>query len=213
MNSCPGQINACAMRVSRLEPNGVPDPGADNLIVSAGLASMSFTPVYAEGEEIEVKNACGDICIAYKAPARLKRIDLVLDLCQLDPELFEMLAGGGVLTDGDAVGYEAPDVGEDPTPYGVSMELWAQRIIDGELDPDFPYEWWVFPRTRWRFNERTFNNGPMSHPLSGEGTQNTNWYDGPLNDWPLPPADRLWQHIPTSGVPTTSCGYGVLSAS
>lgn len=213
MNVCPGQIQACAMRVARLEPNGVPDPGANNLIVTNSLVTFTLTVVYADGEEFEVKNGCGDVCLTFKDCDRLKRIDFTLDVCQLDPELTELLAGGTVLTSGQAVGYKAPLIGDGcPNPNGVSVELWARRVIDGAIDPDFPYEWWVFPRLFPRITERTFQNGPMSHPFSGFGNENPNWFDGPLNDWPVD-SDGLWQHLPTDSIPTASCGYGVLQAS
>lgn len=210
-NTCPGQIQACAMRVARLDTNGVPSPGADNLVVTDSLVTMEFTPVYAEGDEFEVKNACGDVCLTFKDDDRFKRVDISsLDICELDPELFELLGGGDVLTDGEAVGYASPEV--DGVSNAVSLELWAKRIVDGEQEDLFPYEWWVFPRVRLRWTARTFNNGPMSHPFQGRGTENPNWADGPANDWPVA-SDRVFQHIPTTSIPTTSCGYQELVAS
>lgn len=214
-NDCLAQIQACAMRVARLEPNGVPDPGANNLYVSDSLIKFEYTPVYSTGDEFEVKNACGDVCVNFKDQDRLKRADATLEICTPDPELSELLSGGVVLTAGAAVGYGAPTVGATPNPNGVSIELWTKRIDDdGNLDDVYPYAWWVFPRMYLRPAARTFENNPVNNLFEGYGLENPNWYNGPTNNWPLPNgSSRIFQWIPTTYIPTAMCGYQTISAS
>lgn len=211
-NDCRPQIQACALRVARLDSNGVPSPGANNLYVSDALVSMGFTAEQTEGEEFEMPNACGNI-ITFKDDDKLRRLNIELSLRVPDPELTELLAGGAVLTDGEAVGYAWPELNEAPNPNGVSIELWAKRITEGgQIDPDFPYNWWAFPLSKLFVNDGTFENGPFQPTFSGFATENENWFDGPLNDWPVA-SDRVLQYIPTATLPTTQCGYIELVAS
>jgi hypothetical protein len=206
-------VQACAIRVSRLESNGVPSPGADSLYVSDALTQLQVTPVISEGDEFEIKNACGEVCVNFKDCDRLKRLDLTLGFCYPDPELLELVAGGSLLTSGDAVGYAYPELGATSCPNGVSIELWARRIgTDGSSDADFPWEWYVLPRTYWQHSTRTFENGPITVELTGFATENENWFDGPLNDWPVG-SDRVLQSIPSASIPDPACGYAELVAS
>lgn len=212
-NSCPSLVQACAIRVSRLDASGVPAPGANNMIVTDALTQLAITPVIEAGDEFKVKNACGALCINVKDCDRLARLDLSLGLCKQDPQLQELLTDGVVLTSGGAVGYGFPRIGEAHCPNGVSVEVWAKRYdIGGSLDPAFPYEWFVLPKTFWQWDTRTFANGPIEVQLKGFAVENDNWYDGPTNNWPVA-SDRVLQSIPTNSLPTVKCGYTALVAS
>ena len=211
-NNCARQVQACAIRVARLDGAGVPDPGASNLYVTDALTQLGVEPVIAEGDEFEVKNACGEVCVNVKDCDRLRRLDLTLGLCYPDPELQELLAGGTVLTSGDAVGYAFPELGAAACPNGVSVELWTKRYdTGGSLDADFPYEWYVLPKTFWQHSTRTFENGPITIEFQGFAVENENWFDGPLNDWPVA-STAVMQSIPTATLPTTACGYQTIAA-
>ena len=59
---------------------------------------MSFTPEYEDGEEITEKAADGTVCVSFKAPDRLKRATMELAICEPDPELTALLAGGVLLS-------------------------------------------------------------------------------------------------------------------
>lgn len=209
---CLGQLHACRMRLANLEPNGVPKPGADNLYVTDALVRMATTPVYTEGEEITVQNACGENCMDYKGDDNFRRVDVVIEICTQDPVLSAMLSQGVVLADGDARGYAAPPLGVQ-SGNGISVELWTKRINDGDLDPDFPYAWWAFPKIKGlRPGEKAFEKGPVANIFNGRGLENPNWFDGPLNDWPAT-SDRVYQWIETDTLPDASCGAQVLVAS
>ncbi len=212
-NDCASQIQSCAVRVAVLESDGVPLPGDNNLYVTDGLVKLTAKRVVSAGEDFELKNACGSICLTFKDCDRLKRYEFDLELCFTSPQLMAMLTGGAVLTDmtTGAVGYADQAVGE-PCPAFVSVEIWAKRIIDGHQDPDFPYNWWAFPSTTWALGDREFANAPSSTLLTGFGVENPNWFDGPGNDWPVA-SDRVAQFIPTTMLPTIACGSQPLPVS
>lgn len=214
-NDCLPSIQACAMRVARLDGSGVPDPGADSLYVTDGLITLTATPVYRDGDQFQLVNACGGIPLDYRDQDRLLRLDVELNIAAPDPELTELMAGGTVLTHGAAVGYAAPELLINPNPNGVSVELWSKRVDeDGGLDPTFPYMHWVFPRGWLRVGAKNFENGPMNNPFSGYMKQNSNWFDGPLNDWPVA-SNRVFQYLPVaaSDLPTALCGYQPITPS
>ena len=217
MATCARIVQACALRVARLEPNGVPDPGANNMYVSDALTQLVVDPQVEEGDEFTVKNGCGAICVNVKDCDRLKRLNVTLGLCYPDPELQELLAGGVVLTNvlpgDDAVGYGFPRLNEAACPNGVSVELWAKRYdSSGAPDSTFPYEWYVLPRVYLQHGGRTHENGPLAIEFAGFAIENENWFDGPENDWPVD-SDRVYQSIPTASIPTAACGYATIQVS
>ena len=120
-----GSLFALGIRVTKLGPTGAPLPGARNSYVSDALVQAQLGLEYEDGDEIVQKNGAGLVCLTYKAPDSLKRGTIEgLQICQPDPNLLAMMVGGNVLMEGDReVGYQAPEVGTDPTPYGVSVCL------------------------------------------------------------------------------------------
>jgi hypothetical protein len=184
------------------------------MVVSDALVSLGISAVYTDGDEIEDKNACGVVGVNYRAADSFKRLDVNIELLTPDPYLQEMLSGGTLLDPGGGapMGFAAPPIGE-VTGNGVSVELWANRIDDGDLDLNYPYAWWVYPKLRnLRIGDYSHENG-ANHPVfSGQAVENANWYDGPLNDWPND-SDRVAQWVPTNTIPTVSCGYGTVAAS
>lgn len=211
---CVGQAQGCAIRVTRLQANGRTQPGASSMIVSNAIVRFVSTPVYTDGTEIEQKNACGVVCINYKAPDSYKREDVELQICTHDPFLMEMLTdGASVLSDGTLRGYSGPSVGE-VAGDGVSIEIWTKRITGGALDPDAPYAWHVWPKvTSLRPGARTFEDGPNMPTFTGQANENPNWVDGPLNDFPED-SSKTYQWIETTTLPDTDvCGYQTVAVS
>lgn len=213
-NDCLPHVQACRIRVARLEADGVPLPGANNLYVSDALVSLAFAWQVESGDEITEKNACGDVKVNYRGDDQLRRGNVTIRIVTPDPQLSELLSGGSVLTAGDRVGYAAPSLGAVNSD-AISIELWAKRIRDGRLDATYPYAWWVYP---WidhlRPDDHEHNNGNLPMQFVGEAYENDNWLDGPLNNWPGT-STQVYQWLPAlaSEVPAAACGYQTLVAS
>lgn len=210
---CRGQVNACRIRVARLDTNGVPLPGANNLYVSDALVSLAFSAVYTDGDEIEEKNGCGISKVNYRSPDTFKRGDVEITLVTPDPYLSEMLSAGDVLTAAPRPkGFAAPPLGE-VTGNGVSIELWSIRVDDGGDDANYPYAHWAYPRVKnLRIGDHSHEQGVLKPVFSGQAYENINWFDGPTGDWPAT-SDRVYQWLPTNVLPVASCSYQVLAAS
>lgn len=182
-------IQAVAVRATKLGADGAPLVGVSNAFVTTQFTRVSFTPEYEEGEEINEKGADGTVCVYYKMPDTLKRVNLQVAICKPQPEIYEMLADGSLLENATAevVGYATPLVGTEPNPDGLGLEVWSRAIVDGRPAAVNPYIRWVFPYAKMRMDgERALENGSMAHQFSGWALGNAAFGDGPVGDWTFP---------------------------
>lgn len=207
-----GSVRGVALRVTRLSADGSPEVGsACDAILTGGFINLTFTPAYSTGDEIEVKNAAGEVCVYFKMPDTLKNVAVKLELCDPDPALTEMLVGGDVLTasygtslappqtqagDTAAVGYAAESIGVQGSPYGVAIEVWAQAVVNGKAASQQPYWHYVFPYQTFALDgDRVVENGALATVFSGVGGGNAAFGTGPNLDTsgvtPLP-AETAW---------------------
>jgi len=196
------------LRVARLNAAGATPVDTTGMFVSDGMVQLAFGLEFTDGDEIEKKNAAGKVCVAYKAPDRLKRLTISsLEICSPNPELYQLLAGGNLLTASTptvrTVGYQAPAIGTDPMPNGISLEVWTAAVTaDGSAPAVDPYSRWVFPRVYLRQSgDLTIANDGVGATFEGYGLQNSQWGNGPSNDW-LFDSSRVYQWARTSTVPT-----------
>lgn len=204
-DDCFPQVGVCALRIAELDPSGVPQPGAGNLLTVDSLVEVVITPNFTEGDTITQKNGCGTTKLNYESPATLNRYDLQITVLDRNPFVAAALARGEVLTDGGVHGYASPALGT-VSDAAVSIEFFAKRIDDGTLAFPNPYAWWVFPKViNLRENPSTKNGTSADNPVFiGQAFENANWFDGPLNDWPVT-SDRAYQWFPVGELPTTAC--------
>lgn len=205
-------VQACMMRVARLDEDGSVAGGVNSMYVTDAFTSLSAGGEVEAGDEITVKNACGGICVSYKDCDRLKRLNIELHTCAADPELHELLVGGNVLRytpagKPEGVGYGYPALNASGCPFGVSIELWSRHIDStGAPDSDYPWLWWVFPRVYLQIGDKNFENDAMDHVFTGFAVENQQWGDGPNNDWPVA-MSSVGQFIPTDDIPEAAIGY------
>lgn len=180
-------IHGVALRVSRLGADGAPLVGPKNAYVTDAFMKASFTPEYTAGDEIEEKNAHGEVCVYYQGPDVMKRVSLSLSLCNPDPALTQLITGGTLLlpqTGDDPLGYASPATGEEGTPNGVALEVWSHAIVNGRPAPTNPYWHWVFPYAKLTFTgERAMENGRMGNEFEGWGLGNAEFGKGPDASW------------------------------
>lgn len=196
------QIHACRLRVGDLDANGVPTPGAGHLYVTDALVNLSLKPVYRDGTEIEEPNGCDELVVSYMPEPSYKWDEVEIELLKREPVLEAMLGRGAVLSPGGGSpkGGASPAVGRVAS-NGVSIEVWAKRLNGPDLDPDYPYAWWALPKVRNLKRGDEEKGASTSKPkFSGIAVENPNWFDGPLNDWPVA-SDRSVNWVPTTTMP------------
>lgn len=214
-------VQGVAIRVTRLNEDG-------SLIFTESYTSksfirVSFTPEYEEGDEITEKNADGTVCVTFKAPDTLKRATMEVAVCDPDPVLSTMLSGGVLLagepqgvtppaTESQPLGWAAALVGEDPSGFGVAVEVWSRAIIEGKPALANPYFHWVFPYVKTRLSgDRVIENGLLANTYEGFGVGNeafgTGPDDGGTTEWRWPEVtDRPYMYARTNTFPDVSRG-------
>lgn len=211
-------IQGVSIRVTRLDAAGnlLNNPG-DSYTTSAFMR-VSFTPEYEEGDEIVEKSANGTICVSYKAPDTMKRVTMELAICEPDPELTNLMSGGLLLRknmgtyaspDRKSIGWAAPAVGDDPSGYGVAIEVWSFAVKDGKRASTLPYFHWVFPFCRLRQSgDRVIENGMLASTFEGYALGNDAFNMGLDERWEFPVAtERPYSYARTSWAPTGRKGF------
>lgn len=211
-------IQGVSIRVTRLDAAGnlLSDPG--DSYTTNGFMRMSFTPEYEEGDEIVEKAANGTVCVSYRAPDTLKRVTLEVAICEPDPELTQLMSGGLLLRknmgtfaspDRKSVGWSSPNIGDDPSGFGVAIECWSFAVKDGKRAASLPYFHWVFPYCRLRLTgDRVIENGMLATTFEGYGIGNSLFSDGPDERWEFPLAtERPYSYARTTWAPTGRKGF------
>lgn len=165
-DKCVSAIKACRIRITRLDSCGSPVVGAKSVITSAGFISVGAAADIEAGQEFLQKNACGELCINEKDCDILKRYNLTMAMCQIDPTLVEMTTSQRLLLSGtDAIGFA---LGSDiQCDEGWSLELWQK--LTGQDCAGGAQEWlyWAFPWvSHGAVGDLTFEDGPFSVNLT-----------------------------------------------
>ena len=178
-------VQAVGLRISKLAPTGAPLVGTTTSYTTKAFTRFSWTPEYEEGEEITTVNGSGERCVFYKVPDTIKEVTMELEVCNPQPEIYEILAGGTLLTEStENVGWAMPDMGAVVNADGIGIEVWSRAIVNGRLAAVNPYWRWVMPSVSTRLEgDRTLENGALASVFSGTGQGNDNFGTGPGNDW------------------------------
>lgn len=207
LDDCAGQLAVCAFRVCDLDADGVPVVGDTTMYVSNALAIATLKPVYEAGAEIKENNACGETLIDFLDDPTFVRADLDLDFITPDPYLHSILIANSVLlTAAAGTGWAFPPIGK-VTGNGVSVEMWAKRIIGGKQSLVSPWAHWALPFVRsLQLGDRAFSGTAVGHSIiTGQCNENAAWADGPGADFDAA-SDRVAQWIPATTIPATACG-------
>ena len=119
-------------------------------------------------------------------------------------------------TSGTAVnGLAYPAIGTEALANGISIEAWTRNVaqvgtpggVPGEQVPTAPYMRWVFPRVYLTKGDRSIDGNPMASVFTGYATENSQWGNGPWNDW-LYASNRVVQfaYDITANVPAATVG-------
>ena len=227
---CFRSIQGLALRVTRLDACCVPVTGtACDFATSESFVTLNLAAEIEEPDEFIVKLANGKLCINETGCATLKRFNVEIEICNANPDLFEIIGGIVKVLDynGDAVGFQIDqDLGECNK---FSLEFWTKVVGDQCADPltgAQQYLYWLLPCvSNGRFGDITIENGPLTWTLSAEAVPSSAWGVGPYNVVatdanntpgellaPLPAETALHVQFTTIPPPTEVCGCQTVTA-
>lgn len=216
MTLCATPIKGTHLRVVKLDTCGAPVTGASSLVVvTKGFVQVEMEPQYEDGEEFFERNAAGEACVNQKDAPTLKRMQLTMDFCEVNPAVTSFVLDGRLLTDGAAVtgtGF-AVEEGEPTTHF--SVEVWQRVAGSGACDASgvqrYIYNAWPHV-TNAQLGSYTVENGRSTLQVVAETAgPSTLWGDGPGTTTWLPVGEVvtaldhwLW-NITTNAPPAVNC--------
>jgi hypothetical protein len=207
-------LYAIRMRVARLNAAGAPLAGADNLYVTDKMVRVDYEPTYTTIDAVTKPNGRGTLCLNIPERQVISGANLTVELCEDDPELYEMLGGGSVLTAGagtDVVGYQAPK-STDPAAGSLSIEVWTEAWAGSSQDSVLPYVWTAFPSCKLRQTARSLSASLDEKSFEGAAIENNGWGDGPAAPLWTHDSGAAWQWIRSATAPpAVTNGYAVIA--
>jgi len=218
VSECAGSIHVLAARATRLLADGTPDEGSTGSYVTENPMRVAVNPEIEQGEDRTQKNGADCPCLTYKVPDYVKRWNLELDNCRLEPGLFELLFGAEVIpgaAPGSMIGNILPSgvANCDLSTLGVAFEFWTRAWDGDRQNPGFPYIRWVLPKSIWQLGDHEFNAEFLTVSMTGF-TENNPGFTDPYGDMPAEydNADGKVAWFYDTAVPEGDCGYAVLGS-
>jgi|SRR5262245_11013699 len=235
MSRCFASIKGLSMRATRVDGCGAVIPGANASVVSCGFISIGVSANIEDGEEFTQKLANGTLCVSEKDCSILKFLELEIALCEVDPELYELMTGNRIVTDGGAPGESIGfTLSEDlRCEGGVALEVWTRVAGTGGCEGGTAYQWlyWLFPNVVGGVisGDLTIENGPLTFTLSAHTQSSAQWGTGPYDIFqgpsagtpgalpsPIEPGEHMLTMLTDVAPPECACGYqavgGVVAA-
>lgn len=176
-------VRGTRMRLTRLDECCAVLPAATPCayIVSKGFVSAAYSPEISEAEEIEVKNANGDICVSDPGCDVLKWINIALTLCLVDPDILNFVTGSPLVLDaaGNNVGNRI-QTGE-ACRTNFALEIWTDipnAVCSTTGDKQYGY--FVAPCIgKGVLGDWTIENGALNLELNAKARSGSGWGSGP----------------------------------
>lgn len=184
---CGVPLGLCALRITRLiSTTGCVAPSPDNSFVTTELISLQLTPVIEAGADTTLTGGCDCVIASYRGIDKLKRFEFTITNPKLSPALYEMMIGGGIISDGAIpVGTTWPaELACGDAQDAVAIEFWVKHWNGSSQDATYPWIHHVYPQSYWQIGQQQFQNDFAQPTLTGFTRSNSCWGDGPYGDGP-----------------------------
>ncbi len=177
---CFGVVRGKRVRVTELDVCGAPVTGG-SFVVSDGFVSVELTSELEDGDEYIQKNADGKLCINERAPDSLKRLNVTITWCKVDPDIMNLVTGNPLEMDAsDPVGFRIQE-GEADAKW--ALELWTGLSGQGcDEEGNVRYGYFLLPLvTGSTIGDITIENANATFSTTGYTEGNSGWGVGPYN--------------------------------
>jgi len=173
------------VRITKLNSCGQVVTGSCSQVVSDGIISVEMTKNYEDREEFFVKNGDGTFCVRETTPPILKWIDLVITLCNVDPDIVNLAANQVLYTSNDAAATKIGWSTDENAAAGVNFALegWTRLSGTGALcTGGTEYGYVLFPWVvEGTIGDMTLENGVANFVINARTHGNSLWGVGPYN--------------------------------
>jgi hypothetical protein len=180
------------MRLTRLDECCAPLPALAPCayLVTKGFVSVAYSPEISEAEEIEVKNAAGEICISDPGCDVLKWINTTLSMCAVDPDVLNFVTGAPAVlnTSGNTVGNRIQAGSACATNF--ALEVWTDIPLEQCTDGK-EYGYFLAACVGGGIlGDWTIENDALNLELNAKARSGTGWGVGPwdVDNSTIPPA-------------------------
>lgn len=186
-------VRGTRMRLTRLDDCCAPLAAATPCayLVTKGFVSVNFSPEISEAEEIEVKNAGGEICVSDPGCDDLKWVNTQINMCLVDPDAMYFVTGSPLVLNsaGDSVGNRIQSGLACKSKF--AMELWTD--IPGQVcgTDGLQYGYWLAACIGGGIlGDWSIENGALNLELNAKARSGTGWGAGPwdVDNTAVPPA-------------------------
>jgi hypothetical protein len=172
------------IRVTQLDSCGAAVTGCST-VVSDGIISVEMTKEYEDREEFFVKNGDGQFCVRATNPPILKWINLVITLCNVDPELVNIMSAEPLVMDDAssprATGWSTQEGSAANSNF--ALEGWTRLTGLSGGDPctgGAEYGYALFPWVvEGTIGDLTYENGAANFTLNARTSSSSLWGTGP----------------------------------
>jgi hypothetical protein len=187
MGLCVTPWQICAVRITRLDSGGTPQPGEQAIYVTDKTISLGVTVETQEGNAVVLDSGCGENIMNFTPDDKVLGRTLSLESGVFDFEMLALMTGAPVHYENDI----PLGLGQGVLGTAVGVEAWV-RLYAGDERMAHPVTGkaatmrLIFPRVTWTLDgEQTYNGtAPTTTTLRGRGQGNTQWGTGPMGDTP-----------------------------
>jgi hypothetical protein len=214
-------IKGRILRVIKLDECGIPVTGTSGgVVIVSGFTQVGSSAQYETGDEHLVKTADAALCVNEKDPDILKRFELTVDLCSVDPGLVaNTVSPARLLTASESPTGTGFALAEGASTQHFSLEVWqrvaGQGACNAAGEPQYVYNAWPH-LTNGKIGDYEIANSPSTLQVTAESKAvNTLWTAG--NPWLGSAAvsivpDHWFQNLTTVEPPTEVTGVNDYTA-
>lgn len=182
---CHPLVRGTRIRVTRLDECGEPVEGECSQVVSKGFISVGMSDDVEAPTVANPMNADGDYCYYDQTRPQLNFVNAEIQLCEVDPDLYEMMTGAPLVLDanGDTSGFDTDY--EAYASANFALELWSRvPATSSSVCPPGGQRWGYFLMpflSRGSFGDLTVENAAVNFTVSATSNRGTPWGTGPYD--------------------------------